>query len=621
MTWHRVALGAAALFAVAVSSVARLRAQQPAARPDSARATPADSARPAPQDTTRRKAAPDTLPGWPYLRRGVLPTVQVQVPPGPLPPGTRYVFTRDSITWSTAQTLADLLTAIPGVYVARGGFLGLPEYVVYGGRGAAGLEVFWDGMPLQPLGPDSVYVDAARIPLTYLRRVDVEVLPATLRVYLVSERNESMSPRSLVRVLSGAYHAASYGGIFQQRWPSGIGLDLAGNFVGGNGSNQNNYHIGAFDVWAKATWLPTATTSVSYQIRRQQYDHDDVPPGTGAVGSQGIPAVHGARTDAIFAMAVAQRPFAMGWHATAGFGASSWSNDSVIGTRNLHQAFATVGYRAARWHAEASGSLADVRTTGALAAQVSWTPLPAIVLAGDAAVARLQDGRSSRSADASAALLAGPLSLVGQLSWADAVEAPALLADTAQCTVDRALRLGLTTRPLGGHIGLVRRDAYQPLPYGELPVIPALGPTRAATYLAADAWLQPINALTLTGWFETPRTPGNQAVADFQPPSHARAALTFRSKFWRTFRSGAFDCQFQVALESWGPGTAGLDASGNTIALPGATYLETSFAFQFVGFTGFWDMRDARNTRKQYVPGLPYPGIAQVFGVRWVFSN
>ena len=190
-----------------------------------------------------------------------------------------------------------------------------------------------------------------------------------------------------------------------------------------------------------------------------------------------------------------------------------------------------------------------------------------------------------------------------------------------QRTVDRAVRLGLATGPLGGHIGLVRRAAYQPLPFGELPVTPGLAATQPATYLVADVRLQPITALSLNGWFETPRTPGNQAVADFQPPSHARADLTFASKFWRTFRSGAFDCRIQVAMESWSAGTAGVDTNGNPIPLPGVTYLETSLSFQIVGFTGFWDMRDARNERKQYVPGLPYPGIAQVFGVRWVFAN
>src|ERR1041384_2470804 len=84
---------------------------------------------------------------------------------------------------------------------ARGGFVGQSEYVVLAGRGAATVEMFWDGMPMPAIGGDSLYVDAARIYLTCLRRVDVEVLPASLRVYLVSERHETFEDRSLVRVM------------------------------------------------------------------------------------------------------------------------------------------------------------------------------------------------------------------------------------------------------------------------------------------------------------------------------------------------------------------------------------------------------------------------------------
>src|SRR5262249_23115736 len=148
----------------------------------------------------------------------LVPTPAPEVPAGPLVPGSRYVFTRDSLAWATAITLSDLLGSIPGVYVARGGFLGQSEYVVYGGRGAAALEIFWDGMPLAPMGGDSVYADAARIYVATLTRVDVEVLPASLRVYLVSERHASLDDRSLVQVGSGDYGAAQYNGLFQKRW-------------------------------------------------------------------------------------------------------------------------------------------------------------------------------------------------------------------------------------------------------------------------------------------------------------------------------------------------------------------------------------------------------------------
>jgi hypothetical protein len=571
------------------------------------------------QDTTRRLAPRDTIPGWPDLGRGVVPVTADQVPPGPLPPGSRYTFTRDSMPWTSAQTLSDLLGTIPGVFVARAGFLGLPEYLVYGGRGALGVRVFWDGMPWEPLGGDSVYLDLSRIPLTYLRRVDVEVLPAELRVYLSSERHETLPPRSVVRVMSGDFRSASYGGLFQQRWASGLGLNLAANFVQSEGASRSGRQSQEFDVWAKGEWLPTATRGVAYQVRRQQYDRDAALASGGA--ADGVPARHGARTDVLFTMFASQKPYDLGLRAHAGVGASTWSNDSVLGNQHLHQAFVTLGLRQPRYALEMVGRLADARTTSALEARAGWTPLPWMVLAADADLQRYHSGDRSRAAHASAALTSGPFSLVGEWAFRDGVQAPALPADTLQKTQDRAVRLGFDTRPLSGHLSLVRRDAYQPLPFGEINVLSALAPTRAATYWVADARLQPVNALSVDGWYVTPRDEGLAGAADFQPPSHARAQFTFRSKFWRTFRSGAFDLKVQVALESWSGGAAGLGPGGVPVQLSATTYWETYLAFQLVGFTAFWDLRDALNEQKQYVPGLSYPNNAQVFGVRWQFKN
>jgi hypothetical protein len=584
--------------------------------------TPPAQAPPARPDTTKPRAPQDTIPGWPYLDRAIVPMPPAEVPPGPLPRGARYRFTRDSITWSAAQTLSDLLTAIPGVYVARTGFLGLPEYTVYAGRGAAELEVYWDGLPLLPLGQDSIYLDPARVPLTYLREVDVEVLPATLRVYLVSARHETLFPRSLVRIMSGTFHTASYAGLFEQRWPTGVGLDLAGNFQGTDGGSGPSRSDQEFDAWGKVEWLPTASTGAAYQFRRQQYDRSAVKQGKGGIPvTERLPARHGARTDALFTLFASTRPFGMGLGATGGLGTSTWSNDSTIGDRSIHQAFLTAGYRGSRWSVEGTGRLADARTTAALEGRLAWAPFPGTALSGDGALRRHPGGRQSRAAHGSAGLQAGPFSLMAELAYQDGVQAPALGTDTAQRTVDRAVRFGLDTRPLSGHLGVVRRDGYRPLPFPELAVIPTLTATRPATYLVANARLQPISPLSLDGWYATPRTAGSVAAADFQPPAHARAQLTFRSKFWRTFRSGAFDLKLQIALETWSDGTAGLDAGGQPIRLPKTTYLEEFVSFQIVGFTMFWDLRDARNQRKQYVPGLDYPGYAQVFGVKWEFKN
>lgn len=526
--------------------------------------------------------------------------------------------------WSTAQTLADLLGAVPGVYLARAGFLGLPEYLVYGGRGAAALRVYWDGLPLEPLGGDSVYLDPSRIGLTYLRRVDVEVLPAELRVYLVSERHETLEPRSVVRVMSGDFHSASYTGLFQKRWSSGLGLNLAGHFLESEGASRSDRQSQQFDLWVKGEWLPTASTGVAYQIRRQQYDREALTQGEGGVPvAQRVPERHGARTDALFTLFAGSRPHDLGVRASAGLGTSRWSNDTVLGDRQVRQAFGTLAYRDGRVAAEVTGRVADARTTSALEARAAWSPLPGIAVAADAALKRHPGDRRSRAAHVSAGLYRGPFAVVAEWAAHDGVQAPALLADTAQETVDRALRIGFDTRPLAGHVALVERDAYRPLPFGELPVIPAVGPTRAATYLVADARLQPIKALTLDGWYAAPRDAGLSGAADFQPPTHSRAQLTFRSKFWRTFRSGAFDLKAQIAVESWSDGTAGLDLGGAPQLLKGVTLWEAFLAFRIVGFTMFWDLRDAITTqeRKQFVPGLTYPNNAQVFGVRWEFKN
>src|SRR5439155_439649 len=156
--------------------------------------------------------------GW-FLREFVngFPWVHLDIA------GTAYT-AADSFAFSNAQTLADLLAHIPGVYVARGGMYGQAEVVLYGGRGPAGVEVYWDGVPYLPLGRDSVYLDLGRISLAPLERVDVLVLPATLRVYLVTARQQSTATASQVRIATGQARTANYRGSYERRWRSGLGL-------------------------------------------------------------------------------------------------------------------------------------------------------------------------------------------------------------------------------------------------------------------------------------------------------------------------------------------------------------------------------------------------------------
>src|SRR2546427_7601320 len=122
------------------------------------------------RDTTQRDqpAARDTAPR-------LLPAFAAPLPAGPIPRGTRYSFPIDSLVFANVRTLSDLLAHVPGVYVARGGYYGQAEYVMYGARGPAGLEIYWDGVPYLPLGRASVYVDPAPIPPPPLGPVDLVV--------------------------------------------------------------------------------------------------------------------------------------------------------------------------------------------------------------------------------------------------------------------------------------------------------------------------------------------------------------------------------------------------------------------------------------------------------------
>ncbi len=556
-------------------------------------------------------ASPEDRP----LVRVEIATVRPQVPIGPLGVGTRYTFTRDSLYWSNAATLSDLLSGIPGVYVARGGFLGLPEYVVYGGRGARSVEVYWDGFVLEPLGSDSIFADPARIPLTLIRRIDVEVLPSTLRVYLVSERHETLESRSLVRVRSGDFGTGAYAGLFQKRWTSGFGIDLGGDFVSTDGASGPNRTDQTFDVWAKLTWVPRAGTGAVYQIRRQAQDRDPVLTSAGDVG---IAARNGTRTDSFLQIFTSGPDPTRGVSAMLGLGASAWTNDSVTGEQHFRQAFGRLRFSRPTLNLEVTGLVADDRILGDAGARVGWIPVRGIALSGEGRIRRHSNQRSSREARGTASLYWGPATLVGELALYDHVEAPVIPDDTSQSGTDRGVHFHLRSRPLSGRIGIVRRDAFTPRPFPDLtPVLPAAGTSTQATYLITSVKFQPVSALILDGWYSNPV----RGSAAFQPPSHGRAQFTFRSKFWRSFRSGVFDLKVQLAMESWSRGRAGSDAAGLPIELRGVTFYEAFLQVQLVGFTLFWDLRNAYNAREQYVPGLAYPRNAQTFGVRWTFYN
>lgn len=540
-----------------------------------------------------------------------------EVPLGPLAPGSRYVFTRDSMLWSYAVTVSDLLTTIPGVYVARGGFVGQPEYINYGGRGSTSIEIYWDGFVMPAMGGDTVYTDPSTIRLSYLRRIDVEVHPGVLRIYLVTERRAALQPRSVVRITSGSFATAEYAGLFQKRWRNGVSLNLVGDFLGTQGAVGQDRKDTSLDLWAKLAWQPSPKVGAVYQIRFQDQKRN-------AYGEAPIetPAQDGNRSDYYLGLFARTREDGFGFRVNIGMASSSWANDTTNGNPNVSDQTVRQGVLAFQYTRpyltlSATGRVVDARSQYSVGARGNWMPLTGIVLNGWARYTRHDAIRTSRTGGATLGLYRGPFSLVGDVTVRDGIQAAALPLDSAQRTEDAAARFGLETTALSGHVGVARRDAFFPLPPLAYPFITAMDTSVSADYIVADVRFRPFQPLTFAGWYSHPRTkPG-----DLQPPKHGRAEITFRSKFSRTFRSGIFDFKFQYAFEYWSTGTAGFDASQTVIVLPGATFHMMFAQIQLVDFKIWWSLRNSRNTAAQYVPGLPYPGNSQIFGVRWEFFN
>jgi hypothetical protein len=358
--------------------------------------------------------------------------------------------------------------------------------------------------------------------------------------------------------------------------------------------------------------MPSERAGASYQIRLQSHDRN---------AREGLTELKGSRTDYQFLLFAGTRPDGLGLRAEGVLASSSWSPDSgetEVPDQTVRQAQIRLRYMMPSWTAEVSGRLGDARVKSAVEGRLGWVPFKGLVISGDGFWRGHDTDRESVGAHGAIGLYTGALSLVGELQYADVVPAPALSSDSAQRTVDTSIRAGFRTLPLSGHVAVVRRDPYLPLPYTELPAIPGFDSTEAATFLVADVSIKTSRALSLDGWYSNPTKGG---PGDLQPVKHGRAQITFRSKFWRTFRSGAFDFKFQVAMESWSSGFAGLDEGGAPIEFPGATIYDIFLQFQLADLSGFWHYRDARRPASPYLPGVSYPDYVQTFGVKWAFLN
>ena len=583
----------------------------------------ADTLSPRPDTLPPPGAAADSAPApvAPDTATAFLPPAPRATPPGPLAAGQRFVYDGDSLRFNGLQTLSDLLVHVPGVHVGRGGFFGQPEPLFYGGRGAAGLEIYWDGVPYLPLGRDSVFLDPARVPLGPLQRVEVVVDPAVVRVYLVTLSPTTTEPITGIEIATGTGRYAVYRGLFARRWRSGFGLALRADFGATNGyaaSPHTNFRN--TDLWVRLEYAPSPRYGVDLQLVGSTWKRDAGPPGVTARDVR--------RSDRIARAYYRTRTDGLGLRVLATYALSGVNADSALvpdtlprpsDGPHLHQGSLEADYAWPRASVTARAAIAPSRMPLRVDLAAAWRPVAPVTLAADARHATYAGSRSGRRVRGSVGL-ALPLgvSLRGDAVLARDVQAATVPGDTVQETTDlaAAIRWQRSFATLEGGVG--RRSAFRPVGFpDDLVPAAALGPTPETDYVLAHASLRPLPGLQLAGWYADPVSGGG----DFEPPRHARYSAAFHSKFWRKFRSGAFTLHAEVAAESWSGGRGGRDTLDTPLRLLGATFVEANLRLQILELTLFWVIRNVNLMSTGFVPGRDYPRSVQYYGAHWSFRN
>jgi len=546
----------------------------------------------------------------------LLPVFGPAIAPGPLPKHTRYTFTSDSIVLSGARSLSDLLIHIPGVYIARGGWYGQAEIALYGGRGPASLEVYWDGVPILPLGRDSIYLDPARISLGPVERVDVIVLPASLLVYLVTAQYRSTAPRTQVGIVTGQQDIADYRAGYATRLRSGLGVSFLADWasIGTGPIATTTTSFGTSDIWFKAEYVPPdGRVGASFQIWSSSWHR--------ASGNQ-VDGWRQDRRDRLLSVFAAQRDDGLGWRLAATLGTSGISHDTLIAPRDMSSAGVEVSQA---WR---SATIAGTARFGAAGlpqqfeARAGWMPIRPLTLAGTVRQTAYTGHRAGVRAFGTAGItLPLGLSARAEVAWQHDAQAPLVKTDQVQQTLDVAGWIGLENRLVTLEVGRGRRDPFAPLGFAVgISTVDSLNPTPRTEFVAAHASLRIAPGFRLSGWYFDPVVGGG----DFEPPRHALVSLSFYSKFWRVFKSGIFALRGEVAMESWSHATlGGINRTGGATqrAITGSSFVNTNLEMQLAGVTIFWSVQNINIMRSSYVEGLGYPKAAQQYGARWFFTN
>ena len=624
------------LVALAALLVAGAPARAQVPRPS--RPAPADTTRPAPAapaDTTRRAAgdtthrAPgdttgarrDTTPVPDSLRPdSFLPQLpRLGAPPGPMPKNGRFVFDHDALWFSGALDLAELLQQIPGVFLVRAGWYGRPEALHYAGQGAASLELYWDGFAIDPLGRDSAGIDLSTYNLGFVNRVEVEVLPTVIRVYLFSDGQAVRRPRTETSFATGDASTNTYRVRYLNRWKDGLGLGVGVEFLGTSAGNAASGHSNDLTIWGKGSWIPSPRFGVEYQALSTTINRDAFAETLPSGAADTIPNPGSHRTDLFFRGFVATRDDGMGLRFDALAGSTSYTDSAAVLNRNELQGATVVAYRAGRWSGELTTRVRDGSTPLELQLRGALSPFYGLTVSGS--LDRKSHVGARRSTDASLGAELRPfpgLAFHGVARMRSVVARPDVLTDTAQRVTDVSGGVALTSRGADLDVTYARHGAFTAPLYGVFDTVVAAYPSLPVRTVTASFALRPTLFLSLSGWYRHPLDPVTSA---YEPPHHSRLAATFRTRLLPVLRRNAFDFTAEAAVEAWSHGAMGVDGSGNPIRLPGAMVVDYRLEMRLLGAALFWTVRNSRSELYSLVPGVAMPHVAQRYGVRWEFTN
>lgn len=540
----------------------------------------------------------------------VLPRIGVDGPRAPL---SRIVLNRDSIDWAINETLGDLLMRVPGVYLWRGGWVGRPEYPDYQGRGATSVEYYQDGLPLVPLGRDSVGMDPALIALSLVERIEIERWPGLLRVYLFTWRNPRRSARSRVGLSSGDKSISRYLGSLERRFGHGISLTVAGEYLdaptgSGFSSGHTNTHY-----WVQLGWIPNEHFGVQLQTIRMSPNRDAFERLAGdTIGD----FLRGDRRDDQLRVYWGRGQGDLGLKLDLLYGHSSWSGSKV--NQSVDQAGAAVSLRGPSINLGGSVLYGSRWTQLDARGTAGWTGIRGLTISGEAVVQQHDHNRTSRWVGGRAGLSL-PLGFVvsGAARLGSVVAAPAVETDSAQDIVDLSGYLSWQRTAFGFEAGLTQTDAFRPFSPEPFLLIDSLRPLGTTRWMTFSGRISPRQWMTIEGWYSDPM----KGTVDGIPPTHSSLTGTIRSKFLRTFPSGIFELKLQLGMEAWSDGVIGRDAAGAPITLGGATFFRSVLQMKLGSLILFWDRYNLSGNKRSYVPEYFVPRFGSTFGARWEFTN